>query len=88
MILDDSDLEVALSPYGFNVTIQTEASKADSAKLIWTDVRAVQNQTATAAGFDTPADYSCAVQVRDFCLKDAAEISEGRWAFNFTIRVE
>jgi len=43
MILDDTDLEVALSPSGFNVTIQTEASKADSAKVIWTDVRAVQN---------------------------------------------
>lgn len=88
MILDDSDLEVALSPSGFNVTIQTEASKADSAKVIWTDVRAVQNQTASAAGFATPADYSCAVEVRDFCLNDAAEIGEGRWAFNFTIRVE
>jgi len=43
MILDNSDLEVALSPSGFNVSIQTESSKADSAKVIWTDVRAVQN---------------------------------------------
>jgi len=88
MVLDDADLEVALSPSGFNVSIQTEASEAAGATLVWTDPRAVLNQTAPADGFVAPTNYDCSVQIFDFCLTDAAEISQGRWAFNFTIRIE
>lgn len=88
MDLSESDLEVALSPSGFNVSIQTEASFVDGATLFWEDPRAVANQTAPADGFAAPTEFDCSVQIYDFCLTDAAEIAEGRWAFNFTIRIE
>jgi hypothetical protein len=71
MDIQDSDLEVALSPTGFNVSIQTEASEVDGATLTWTDPRAIANQTAPADGFTAVTDYSCSVQIFDFCLTDA-----------------
>lgn len=77
-----------MSTYGFNVSIQTEASEVDGATLFWEDPRAVQNQTAPAVGFEAVEDFDCSVQIFDFCLTDAAEVAEGRWAFNFTIRIE
>jgi len=77
-----------LSANGFNVSIQTEASEVDGATLNWEDPRAVANKTAPADGFVTPTNYDCSVQIFDFCLTDAMEVAVGRWAFNFTIRIE
>ena len=52
------------------------------------DPRSVQNITAEAGGWESPSDYSCNVEVVDFCLDDAFQVTDGRWGFNFTIRVE
>jgi len=57
-----------LSEGGFNVSIQTEAIKADSAKIYFNDVQAKKNVTDHSAGFGQPDDYSCMVKISDFCL--------------------
>lgn len=88
MVLDDTDYEVALSDDGFDFSIQTEAYSAGGASVLYDDERAVEDASATAAGFVATSDLICDVHVYDFCLDSATEVSAGRYAFNFTIRVE
>lgn len=88
MWLEDSDLEVALSDDGFDLSIQTQSESAAGAKVYFKDERAVENATSLATGFTTPNSHNCEVTVYDFCLIGAEEVSTGYWGFNFTIRVE
>lgn len=52
------------------------------------DSRAAEDQTADAKGWTEPNSYTCDVEVIDFCLVNAKEVSTGRWGFDFNIRVE
>jgi hypothetical protein len=88
LTLDDADMMVALSSTGFNVSIQSEASSAGSATVKYSADDAVVTQTATATGYVAANDYLCTIQIYDFCLDNATEVSTGRWAFDFNIRVE
>lgn len=77
-------------PTGFNYTVQIPASGAPEANILWKDPRAVENQTASAPGYLMSNDFSCQVNVVDFCLDSAAQVPENdtRWEFNFTIRAQ
>lgn len=88
MNLDESDLEVALSDNGFDISIQAESSSAAGAIIEYSDDRAVDIANGTAAGYVAAVDYDCSIQIYDFCLDTATEVSSGRWAFDFNIRVE
>lgn len=77
-----------MSNEGFNVSIQTESSSAGGAKIVYKDSNAADQQNATATGFESDADFDCSIQIYDFCLDSAREVSTGRWAFDFNIRVE
>lgn len=88
MTLDDSDLMVALSDTGFTVSIQTEVSSSAGARISYSADDAVATQNATAAGHASQEGFACIINVVDFCLDSASEVSDGRWAFDFNIRVE
>jgi len=74
MWLEDSDLEVALSDDGFDLSIQTVAEQAAGAKLFFKNENAVENVTDVATGFATPDSHNCDVTVYDFCLIEAEEV--------------
>merc|ERR1712178_632545 len=88
MTLDESDLMVALSDDGFTVSIQTEVSTAGGARVSYSADDAVDTQNATATGHTSQDGYACIINVVDFCLDSASEVSDGHWAFDFNIRVE
>lgn len=88
LTLDESDLMVALSDDGFTVSIQSEASSAGGAVVTYSADDAATSQNGTAAGYVAATDYLCTIQIYDFCLDSATEVSDGRWAFDFNIRVE
>lgn len=84
---NDNDKAKALQTYGFNYTVQIEAQGAPDANIDWKDPRAVENQTADAAGFTPGNDLNCQVNVIDFCLIGATAVENtNRYAFDFTIR--
>lgn len=88
MEMDNEDLESALSTNGFDISVSIESDEATGATITMADNNAVLDASAPADGFTTPTDVNCNVIVRDFCLLNSAEVSEGRYEFNFTIRVE
>lgn len=88
MTLDSSDMMEALSNDGFTVSIQSESSSAGGAKVSYSADDAATDANATAEGYVASNDYACTIQVYDFCLDSATEVSTGRWAFDFNIRVE
>jgi len=49
---------------------------------------AVVTENANATGYVAANDYMCTIQIYDFCLDNATEVTPGRWAFDFNIRVE
>lgn len=79
---------VALSDDGFTVSIQTETNTASGARISYAADDAVVTQNSTAEGYVTEQGYACIINVVDFCLDNATEVSSGRWAFDFNIRVE
>jgi hypothetical protein len=86
--LAGDDIAQALTEEGFDISIQAQAVEADSAQVTVSDPRAANDTTADAQGYSKPVAYDCDVEVIDFCLVNAADAGNGRWAFDFNIRVE
>jgi hypothetical protein len=88
MQLDGTDFDSAMTAGGFNMSVAIASDAATGATITMTDKNAAVDASATGAGFVIPADVNCAVLVSDFCIETATEIADGRYEFNFTIRVE
>lgn len=85
--LSKEDTETAIED-GFNYTVSVDTVGGIGAVVDWSDPRAVDDQKAAADGWVDTDPTVCQVNVVDFCLDDAKEISAGRWGFEFTIRAE
>lgn len=86
--LSEDDTKQALDG-GFDYTVSVDTTGSVTAVVDWTDSRAVDDVNATAAGYIATNDpLKCHVNIIDFCLDDAKEVSDGRWAFEFRIRAE
>lgn len=70
------------------MSIAIESALADGASITMSDDNAAEDSTGNAAGWTPPTEVDCTVLVSDFCLESAYELYEGRYEFNFTIRVE
>lgn len=76
MRLDENDIGNALEGI-FNFSIGIGADEADSAKVTFDTVDALEPATAFIYEvYTVPVDFSCEVDVIEFCLLDIAPVSE------------
>jgi len=82
----DHDIEAALGTDGYTYTVSINTANAGSAAVAFMDPSAVQDATATAAGWVAENGQDCSIVVQDFCLDSASNNGDGTWNFDFTIR--
>jgi len=90
--LSEDDVELALDEdASYTYTVSIDTSGADKAIVTWKDPWAKEDKREEADGWKgTPDDTPdrCKVNVVDFCLDSASPASDGKWNFDFTIRLQ